>query len=78
MNLRFTIGLCAVVIGVFGVSLCQPPRPKIANGGGPADVVVSTINATMQDILIVLEHADQAIQVRDLDGLLSSFSKRSR
>jgi len=73
MNLRFMIGLCAVVIGVSGVSLCQTPTPRIANGGGPADVVVSAINATMQYILIVLEHADQVIQVRDLDGLLSSF-----
>jgi hypothetical protein len=41
MNLRFTIGLCAVVIGVFSVSLCQPPTPRIAKGEGPADVVVS-------------------------------------
>ena len=78
MNLRFMIGLCALVIGVFSVSLCQPPTPRIAKGEGSADVIVSSINATTQDILIVLEPADQAIQVRDLDGLLSSFSKRSR
>jgi hypothetical protein len=78
MNLRFMIGLCAVVIGVFGVSLCQPPIPRIAKGEGPADVIVPSINATTQDILMVLELADQAIQVRDLDGLVSSFSKRSR
>lgn len=40
MNLRFMIGLWAVVIGVFSVSLCQPPTPRIAKGEGPADVVV--------------------------------------
>jgi len=58
MNLRFTIGLCAVVIGVFGVSLCQPPIPRIAKGEGPAEVVVSSINATTQDILIAFESAE--------------------
>ena len=52
MNLRFTIGLWAVVIGVFSVSLCQPPTPRIAEGEGPADVVVSSVNVTTQDSLI--------------------------
>ena len=78
MNLRFMIGLCALVIGVFSVSLCQPPTPRIAKGEGPADVIVSSINATTQDTRFVFESADQAIQLRDLDGLVSSFSKRSR
>ena len=58
MNLRFMIGLCAVVIGVVGVSLCQPPIPRIAKGEGPADVIVSSINATTQGILIALEPAE--------------------
>jgi hypothetical protein len=58
MHLQFTIGLCAVVIGIFSVSLCQPPTPRIAEGEEPADVVVSSINATTQDNLIAFESAE--------------------
>lgn len=78
MNLRFMIGLCALVIGVFSVSLCQPPTPRIAKGEGPADVIVSSVNATMQDTLFAFESAEPAVQVRDLDGRLSNFSRRLR
>jgi hypothetical protein len=77
MNLRSTIGLCAVVIGVFSVSLCQPPTPRIAEVEGPADVVVSSINVATQNSLIAFESAEQAIQVRDPYGLLSNFLRRS-
>ncbi len=31
MNLRFGVGLCAVVVGLSGLTLCQPPRPRIAS-----------------------------------------------
>lgn len=58
MNLRFTIGLWAVVIGVFSVSLCQPPTPRIAEGERPADVVVSSVNVTTQDSLIAFKSAE--------------------
>lgn len=58
MNLRFTIGLWAVVIGVFSVSLCQPPTPRIAEGEGSADVVVSSANVTTQDSLIAFKSAE--------------------
>ena len=78
MNLRFMIGLCALVIGVFSVSLCQPPTPRIAKGEGPADVIVSSISATRQDTFFVFQSAEPAVQVRDLDGQLSNFSRRLR
>ena len=78
MNLRFMIGLCALVIGVFSVSLCQPPTPRIAKGEGPADVIVSSISTTTQDTLFAFESAEPAVQVRDLDGRLSNFSRRLR
>jgi len=78
MNLRFMIGLCALVIGVFSVSLCQPPTPRIAEGERPADVVASSINATTEDILIAFGSAESDDQIRDLDGRLSNFSRRSR
>lgn len=58
MNVRFAIGLCAVVIGVFSVSLCQPPTPRIANGEGPTGVGVFFIKATTQDLLIAFESAE--------------------
>lgn len=78
MNLRFTIGLWAVVIGVFSVSLCQPPTPRIAKGEGPKDVAVSSINATTQDTLFAFEPPEPTVQVRDLDGRFSNFSRRLR
>lgn len=78
MNLRFTIGVCAVVAGVFSVSLCQPPTPRIANSERPADVIVSSINATTQDTLFAFESEEPAVQVRDLEGRLSNFSRRMR
>lgn len=78
MNLRFMIGLCALVIGVFSVSLCQPPTPRIAKDEGPADVIVSSINATTQDTLFAFESEEPAVQVRDLEGRLSNFSRRMR
>lgn len=52
------IGLCAVVIGVFSVSLCQPPTPRIAKDEGSADVVVYSIKATTQDTLFAFESAE--------------------
>ncbi len=72
MSFRFIIGLWAVVVGVFSMSLCQPPTPRIAEGEGLADVVVSSINVATQDSLIAFESAEQVIQVRDPDGLLSN------
>ena len=58
MILRLPITLCALVIGVFSVSLCQPPTPRIANSERPADVVVSFSNAATQGILIAHESAE--------------------
>jgi len=75
MNLRFTIGLCAVVIGVFSVSLCQPPTPRIAKGEEPADVVVAPGGTSAQGALVAFDSTEQAIQAGDLDGLLINSSK---
>ncbi len=76
MSLRFTIGLCAIIVGVFSLTICQPPRPRIARVEVAPFPTVN--NAETKDILTGYSQAERVIQVRDLDGPLSYFSKRSR
>lgn len=67
MNFRFTIGLCAIIVGAFGLASCQPPTPRVVRVEAPTHAGVAPNDTTAQ-----------GIQVRDLDDPLSNFSKRSR
>jgi len=78
MNLRFTMGLCAIIMGVFSLTLCQPPTPRIARVEALSCAVATTSGTTVQGILAACDSTGQAVQIRDLDGLLSHFSKHSR
>jgi hypothetical protein len=76
MSLRFTIGLCAIILGASSLTLCQPPRPRIAGVEVPPFPTVN--HAETKDIFTASNQAERVIQVRDLDDPLSNFSKRSR
>jgi hypothetical protein len=76
MSLRFTIGLCAIILGASSLTLCQPPRPRIAGVEIPPVPTVNNVEA--KDIFTASNQAERVIQVRDLDDPLSNFSKRSR
>ncbi len=76
MRFRLAIGLCAIIVGVFSLTLCQPPRPRIAGVEVPPFPTVN--NAETKDILTVSSQAERIIQVRALDGLLTHDVSRHR
>ncbi len=34
MSLRFIVGLCAIIVGAFSVTTCQPPTPRYLKAKG--------------------------------------------
>ena len=76
MSLRFTIGLCAIIIGIGSLTLCQPPRPRIARV--EVSPSVTTNNAEAKGFVSGYSQAERVIQVPDRDDPLSNLSKRSR
>jgi hypothetical protein len=69
MSFRLAIGLCAIIVGVFSVTLCQPPTPRIARVEVPTFSTAN--NAETKDILTASSQAEWVIQVRDPDGWLT-------
>jgi len=43
MTIRSGIMLCAVIVGRAGLTLCQPPRPRIARVDMPSSPIVHSI-----------------------------------
>lgn len=78
MSLRFIVGLCAIIVGAFSVTICQPPTPRISKGEGPAQAAVASGVTTVQGILVAFDLTGLALQIRNLDGQLTNSSKRSR
>jgi len=76
MSFRLAIGLCAIILGASSLTLCQPPRPRIA--GVEIPPVQTVNNAEAKDILIASSQAERIIQVRDPDGLLTHYVSRHR
>ena len=76
MSLRLAIGLCAIIVGVLSLALCQPPTPRIARVEVPPFQAVH--NAEAKDILIASGQAERITQIADLDNPLTNSSKRSR
>jgi len=76
MSFRLAIGLCAIILGASSLTLCQPPRPRIAGVEVPPFQAVN--NAEAKDILMASSQAERIIQVRDLDGLLTHYVSRHR
>ncbi|THJ16571.1 MAG: hypothetical protein CAF42_011475 [Nitrospira sp. CG24B] len=76
MSFRSAIGLCAIIVGVLSLALCQPPTPRIARVEVPPFQVVN--NAEAKDILIASSQAERITQIGDLDDPFTNFSTRDR
>lgn len=76
MSFRIAIGLCTIIVGVFSLTLCSPPRPRIARVEVPPFQAVNKAEA--KDILIASSQTERITQITDLDDLLTNFSTRDR
>ena len=69
MTLRSGIVLCAIVAGLSGLTLCQPPRPRIARVDVPPFPTVESVET--KDILTASSRAERIIQVGHPNGPFS-------
>ena len=76
MSLRLAIGLCAIIVGVLSLALCQPPTPRIAQVEVPSFPTVD--NAETRDVLTVSRQAGRIVKITDLDDPFTNFSTRDR
>ena len=77
MKPRSAIGLCTVVVALHGLTVCQPPTPRIAGVEAPLCAIVTT-NEVVKTVLAASGPAEQAIRIQNLDGLRPHFTTRSR
>jgi len=78
MSPRFTIWLCAIVVGASSLTACQPPTPRAVRVDVPSHAVVIFIDVTAKAVLSAFDPTEQVIQIRNLDGLLTNFSRGDR
>lgn len=76
MSFRLAIGLCAIIVGVYSLTLCQPPTPRIARVEVPPFQAVN--NAEAKDILIASSQVERITPITDLDDPVTNFSMRDR
>jgi hypothetical protein len=76
MRKKVSIGVMIVVFAASGLTLCRPPTPTVAKVEVPSYATVTADDATVKEILAAFDRAEQAIQARDVDGLMSLYSKR--
>jgi hypothetical protein len=76
MRKRFTVGVLAILAGTLGLTLCGPPKPVVAKVEVPQYATVMADETTVKDILAAFDRAEQAIQARDIDGVMALYSKR--
>jgi hypothetical protein len=76
MKRRISINALAIVAGAFSLTLCHPPTPNVAKVEVPSYARVMADEVTVKEIISAFDRAEQAIQARDLDGLLALYSKR--
>ena len=60
MTIRSGIMLCAVITGLCGLTLCQPPRPRIMRVDMPSSQIVNS--AEMKVVLTASHQAKRVIQ----------------
>ena len=76
MTSRLSLSALAILVGAFGLTLCGPPKPVTAKVEVPSYATVTADDATVKDLLAAFDRAEQAIQARDVDGLMALYSKR--
>jgi len=69
MKPRFSITVCAIVVGASSLTLCHPPTPRIARVEVPPYAITTITGTTVKDVRAVFIRAEQAIQEKSLDGL---------
>jgi hypothetical protein len=76
MRNRFTVGVLAILVGTLDLTLCGPPKSVVAKIEVPPYATVTADDAIVKEILAAFDRAEQAIQARDVDGLMARYSKR--
>jgi hypothetical protein len=77
MESRSAIALCALVIGLSGLTGCQPPHPRIAMVEWRTFEPVASTGSAAQDIRTAFDRSEEATRVNHPDGLLIISSTRS-
>lgn len=76
MASRLLLSVIAILVGALGLTLCGPPKPVVAKVEVPPYATITVDDATVKEILAAFDRAEQAIQARDVDGLMALYSKR--
>jgi len=76
MTLRSGIALCVIVVGLSGLTLCQPPTPRIARVEVAPFPTVN--NAKAKNLLTPSSRAERVIQVRHPDDPLTWYVSHHR
>lgn len=66
----------ALLAGTIGLAQCHPPTPVAAKVEIVTGASVMADEPTVKEVLAAFDRAEQAIQARDLDGLMALYSKR--
>ena len=74
MTSRLSLSAIAILVGAFGLTLCGPPKPVAAKVEVPSYATITADDATVKDLLAAFDRAEQAIQARDVDGLMALYS----
>lgn len=76
MRGRLPTSAFAVMLGMIGLTLCHPPTPTVAKVEVMTGAAVMADEETVKEIVATFERAEKAIQAKDLDGLMTLYSKR--
>lgn len=77
MKPRSAIGLCAVIVALSGLTVCQPPQPRIAVVEGRASEAVASTGSTAKGILAAFDRPEEATRAGPSGGLLILSSKHN-
>lgn len=70
MQSRSAIAFCAIVIGLSGLTACQPPQPRIAVVEGRASEAVASTGSTAKNILAAFDRPEEGTRAGPSGGLL--------
>lgn len=68
--------MLAIMVVALTLTFCHPPRPTVAKVEVPSHATVAADGVTVKEIIAAFDRAEQAIQARDLDGVMTLYSKR--
>jgi hypothetical protein len=77
MKPRSVIALFALAVALSGLTVCQPPRPRIAAAEGRASETVASTGSTAKDILADFDCLEEATRAGPSGGLLILSSRHN-